>query len=516
MILVNVFSKSNENWEHIRAFMLNDYIRNTLTIVIFTVILVVIIGTTLAWFVTYYDFPFKNFFKWALILPLAIPPYIGAYTYHGILNYTGIIQKTLRNHFDIQLSQKYFDIMNIPGAVFIFTMFLFPYVFTIVKAFLEKQSGAFIENARVLGSGSFELFFRVILPLSRAAIIAGTSLVVLEVLNDYGVVKYFGIQTFSTAIFQTWFAMGDLESSIKLAGMLMAFVLFILFFERVLRGRRQFASTTTKIYPLKAVKLTGWKRNGVFLYVALIFALAFLIPFVQLLAWVALTYEKIFTGDYFTYMFNSIAVALISAFCIIVIALIIANFARLHHGVVPALFSRITVLGYSIPGAVIAIGVISMFIAADTMLTPVYSSLQIGKTLVLSTSIVMLLFAFIIRFLAIGFNSIESGFQKVGKKYTEASRLLGRGTVATFFKIDVPLIKGSIIGGFILVFVDILKELPLTLFLRPFNFHTLSTKAYQYASDEMIHESAVASIMIILVGGAAIFIFHNLLEKGEK
>lgn len=516
MIIVNVFQKANENWEHIRTFMLNDYIKNTLTIVLLTIVCVVIIATTLAWFVTYYEFPLKNFYKWALILPLAIPPYIGAYTYHGMLNYTGFIQSTLRNVFDVQVNQKYFDIMNIPGAVFIFTLFLFPYVYTIVRAFLENQSGAFVENARVLGSGSVELFFRVILPLSRVAIVAGTSLVVLEVLNDYGVVKYFGIQTFSTAIFQTWFAMADLQSSIKLAGMLMGFVFIILMIEKILRGKRQYTSTTTKIYPLQPIKLTGWKRNAVFTYVSAIFLLAFFIPFIQLLAWVFLTYEKVFTGEYFSYMANSVIVAFVSASLIIVVALIIANYSRLTDGIIPQLFSRITVLGYSIPGAVIAIGVITMFIALDNYLEPWYRSMESGKTLVLSTSLVMLIFAFTIRFLAVGFNSIEAGFQKTGKKFTEASRLLGKGTVSTFFKIDIPLIKSSIIGGFILVFVDILKELPLTLFLRPFNFHTLSTKAYQYASDEMVHEAAIASIMIILVGAIAIFFFHNLLEKRER
>lgn len=515
LILVNLFTKTNENWEHIRTYMLQDYIWNTVIIVIFTSLFVIIIGTTLAWFVTYYNFPFKNFFKWALILPLAIPPYIGAYTYYGILNYTGVIQKTLRNHFDIQLSQKYFDIMNIPGAVFIFTLFLFPYVYTIVSAFLERQSAAYIENARLLGSGSGEVFFRIILPISRAAIIAGTSLVIMEVLNDYGVVKYFGIQTFSTAIFQTWFGMADLESSVKLAGLLMIFVVFILLLERVLRGRRQFSSTTTKVRSIQPVELKGTKRWAVLFYVSAVFTVAFIIPFTQLFSWMLLTYEKIFTSEYISYMLNSVTIAFVSAVCIMIIALIVANFARLHAGFFPMLFSKITVLGYSIPGAVIAIGVISMFIMMDQSLQPLYASFQIERTLLLSTSIVMLLFAFIIRFLAIGFNAVDSGFQKVGKTYTEASRLLGRGTVSTFFKTDLPLIKGSVLSGFILVFVDVLKELPLTLFLRPFNFHTLATKAYQYASDEMIHESATASIMIILVGGIAIYIFHSILGKGD-
>ena len=166
--------------------------------------------------------------KWALILPLSIPPFIGAYTYHGIVNYTGVIQKTLRNHFDITPNPAYFDIMNVPGAIFIYTLFLYPYVYMITRIFLSHQSASLIESARTLGKGPWEIFFKVVIPISRVSIIGGVSLVILEVLNDYGVVKYFGIQTFSTAIFQTWFGLGDLESSIKLAASLMGIVIFIL------------------------------------------------------------------------------------------------------------------------------------------------------------------------------------------------------------------------------------------------------------------------------------------------
>lgn len=512
-IVLSLFSPPTENWSHIKEYLLNNYIVNTLTLVLFTGLATMLIGVSLAWLISAYDFPFRRFFKWGLILPLAIPPYIGAYTYHGILNYTGGIQTTLRNSYDIKVDQKYFDIMTMPGAIFIFTMFLFPYVYIITKSYLEKQSASLIENARLLGENSLGIFFKVVLPISRAAIIGGVSLVILEVLNDYGVVKYFGIQTFSTAIFQAWFGMGDINSAIRLAGILLTIVISILIFEKLTRGRKRFSFTTTKIRPLQLIKLTGVKAGLAFSYVSIIFLLGFIIPFIQLFDWMLMTFTEIASPDFLILIWNSTFVAFVSSLIIIVAALILANYTRMSDSLMSKLFSKVTILGYSMPGAVIAVGVITLFIYLDNKLLPFYKNIGLDSTLVLSLSIAMLIFAYVIRFLAIGFNSIESGFEKTGKHFTEASRILGMSMTKTFIKVDIKMIKGAILGGFILVFIDVLKELPLTLILQPFNFYTLATKAYQYANDEMIHEAALASILIILISGCSIYFFHKILEK---
>lgn len=513
VVLVELFAPVNENWQHIREYLLPTYVRNTLFIMLATGLLTTIIGTSLAWFVTVYDFPFRRFFKWALILPLAIPPYIGAYTYHGILNYTGVIQTTLRNEFGITVDQTYFNIMTIQGTVFIFTLFLYPYIYTITRAFLHNQSSSMIENARILGRGSWDIFFTVVIPISRVAIIGGVSLVLMEVLNDYGVVKYFGIQTFSTAIFSTWFGMKDTSSALKLAGTLMILVIAILTMERLVRGRKQFSYATTKVKPLKPRQLTGWHRYAVFGYVATIFAVAFLIPFVQLVAWTVLTFEQVFTAEFFRLVWNTVSVAFIATVIILVFALIIANYTRLFPSNMTRVISKVTTLGYSIPGAAIAIAVITLFLLLDEWVLNVALALNLGQTFVFRTTLIMLIFAYVIRFLAIGYNSIESGFEKVGKSFTEASRMLGWGTVQTFFRVDIPMIKGAIMSAFILVFIDIMKELPLTLFLQPFNFSTLATQAFKYVSDEKIHEAALASIVIVLMSGLLIFVFHKVLDK---
>jgi iron(III) transport system permease protein len=512
-IVMGIFSPSNENWAHMKEFVLGSFIRTSLILISATAVLTISIGLSLAWLIAQYQFPLRKFLKWALILPLSIPPFIGAYTYHGIVNYTGVIQTTLRDRFGMELNPTFFDIMNLPGAIFIYTMFLYPYVYTITRIFLSQQSASLIESARMLGKGPWRTFFQVVIPISRVSIIGGASLVVLEVLNDYGVVKYFGIQTFTTAIFQTWFGLGDIESSIKLAASLMGFVIFILVIEKVLRGRRQYSYSTTKVRPLPLIRLKGWKAGLATTYGLVILSLGFFIPIAQLVDWMILTYGTIPMGEFLTYVKNSVLVAGISATAIMVFALIVGNFSRLVHGKVAKLLPKLSILGYSIPGAVIAVAVVTAFIALDRFLVPVYQMVGITTTLVLSVSLIMLISAYIIRFFAIGYNSIESGYDKIGTDFRDASRLLGVGVTKTFFKVDVPMLKGAIISGFILVFIDILKEIPLTLILRPFNFDTLSTKAFQYASDEKIMEASQASLLIVGISALAIVIFYKFLEK---
>ncbi|WP_194840902.1 ABC transporter permease [Filobacillus milosensis] len=508
-IIFQFFSEPNENWAHIREYMLNTYIKNSLILVVAVGVLSAIVGSSLAWIISAYQFPLRNFFQWGLILPLAIPPYIGAYTYHGIINYTGVIQTTLRNQFGVTVDQQYFDIMNMPGTIFIFVIFLFPYVFTITKAFLARQSTSLIENARLLGSNPWKIYFKIVLPLARTSIVAGVSLVILEVLNDYGVVKYYGIQTFTTAIFQTWFGLGDLASAIKLSGTLMLIILGLLIAERVLRGRKRFSFTTTKVKLLKPVQLKGVSKWVAFSYATTVFAVAFIIPFIQLIYWATLTYEQFFSEDLLSVIGNTIMVALIAATLITIMAIVISNFSRLHRGLTAKLFPKVTILGYSIPGAVIAVGIVTLFIGIDKFM---YQNTLVSSY-VLSTSIFMLVFAYVVRYLAVAYNSIESGFERIGTSFTEASRILGQNITKSFFKVDLKLIRGAIFGGFILAFIDILKELPLTLILRPFNFETLATNAFQYASNEMIHEAAVPSILIIIISAIAIYFFHHVLER---
>ncbi len=510
----NLFVQPNENWYHIKTYLLKDYITNTLVIIGFTGVFTVLIGSGLAWLISAYDFPGRRIFNWALILPLTIPPYIGAYTYNGILNYTGVVQRGLRNVLEVQVNPKWLGIMNIQGAIFIFAVFLFPYVYTVTRAFLTNQSASLIENARLLGKNSLEIFVQVVLPISRGAILGGMTLVIFEVLNDYGVVSYFGVQTFSTAIFKAWFSMGDIDTAVKLSGVLMTIVISVLLLERGLRGRKKYSYTTSKVRPIVRTRLRGMKGFWAFFVSFIVLSLGFIIPVLQLLVWSTLTYKKVLNIAFLKLLTNSVIVALVAALIILGVAVIIANFSRLQENWVGKLFSKVTLLGYSIPGAVISMGVILFFVDFDRKLEWFYKALNPNSiTLVLSSSVVMLIFAYSVRFLAVGYQSIEAGFEKVGKKFFEASRMLGNGVTKTFFRVDLPMIKPVVISAFALTFVDIVKELPLTLILRPYNFNTLATKTYEYATDEMIHEAAIPALLIILVSITTVYLLNKLGEK---
>lgn len=505
-VILHLFKSPNSTWYHIKEYLLKDYVVTSIIVVFFTVLLSILIGVTLAWLVASYDFPFRKFFKLALILPLAIPPYIGAYTYSGILSYTGFVQRFFRNFLGVDVNQKYFDIMSIKGAIFIFTLFLFPYVYMITRSFLEKQSSGLIESARLLGRGPIAIFFKVIIPVSRGAIVAGGTLIALEVLSDYGVVSYLGVQSFSTAIFKSWISLGDVDSAIRLSSILMVTVFIILAFEKFLRGRRKFSFTNTKIRPLKRKKLEGFSKYIAILYCFIIFALGFLIPVVQMVLWSIKSYKNIYYSQFLNMIFNSVFLASLCSLIIVIMALIVANYVRSNEGILGKVYSKVTLIGYSLPGAVVAITMILFFSNIESKI----------KGLALSTSILVLVFSYIIRFLAIGYQNIEGGFEKIGNKFTEASRTLGYGRTKTFFKVDIHLLKPAILGAFALTFVDIIKELPLVLTLRPFNFYTLSTKVFEYANDEMIPESSIPSLIIVFISFLAIYFLYKVADKEEK
>ncbi|MFD2169957.1 ABC transporter permease [Tumebacillus lipolyticus] len=515
-ILVSLFLEPNENWQHIKEYLLTDSILQTIWLVLFTGLFTVLIGVGLAWLVAAYDFPLKRFFRWGLILPLAIPPYIAAYTFSTMMSYTGVVQKTLRE-LGIEANQSWFDLMSLKGAIFVFTMFLFPYVYLITRSFLERQSGSFIENAQLLGRRPFSIFWRVVLPMSRPAIFGGVTLVIFEVISDYGVTSYYGIHTISTAIFQTWFGMYDLDSAVRLAAWMMVGLIGFFLVERVLRRQRRYSTPTAKLNPLVPKKLRGWSAFLAVACCGLVFAIAFLIPLLQLISWSALSYQDVLTTTFTELAYNTVLVALLSTAIIIVFAVMVAQVCRLQKNWFSYALSKMVTAGYSIPGAIIAMGVLALFVWLDKRLVPLYQWLGNEQApLVLSLSIAMLVFAYVVRFMATGYNAIDAGFEKIGTKYAEASQLLGRGMTATFWKVDLPLIKGAILSGAILTFVEIIKELPLALLLRPFNFETLSTKTYQFASDERIIEAAVPALFIIAVSTISVIIFHQVGKRLER
>jgi iron(III) transport system permease protein len=512
-IIVNLTGEAGDNWEHVKKYLLQNYFHNSLILVLTAGALTAILGASLAWIIAAYDFPGRDFLSWGLILPLAIPPYIGAYVYQGIFNYTGPLQTFLRNQFGISVSQRFFNLMNLRGAIFIYTIFLFPYVFLMTKAFLAKQSASLLESARLLGKSDSKIFFKIILPLARGAVVAGSSLVMMEVLNDYGVVKYFGISTFTTAIFKSWFGMGDLATSVRLAVMAMLVIFVVLFLEKLLRGGRRYSYSTSNIRPLSRRKLKGKLKVLAQIFSYGVFLLGFLLPVLQLSYWSILSRggELVET---LSFAFKSFLTGGGAAVIILLGAVIVATTARMSSNLISNLLARITILGYSIPGAVIAVGVLIFSLQLDSFWQSLQGFVGLELNFILTNTLAVLFFAYTVRFMGIAFNSVNSGYDKIGESYFEAARTLGKSVTASFLKVDLPLLKPALMSGFLLVFIEIMKELPLTMILRPFNFDTLATKAFEYASDEMIYRAADLSLVLIILLAAAVYLITH--QKRRK
>ena len=513
---INIFEPVNDVWIHIYDKLLYSYISNSLIITFFALIFTVTIGVSSAWILTVFDFPGSKHFNWAMVLPLSIPGYIAAYTYSGIFDITGPIYTFIKNHTNLDPSLFIIDVMTIEGAIFIFTIVLYPYVYLTTKSFLSRQSKSLIEASRSHNNSLFQTLYRVIIPLSMPAIFAGASLVLYEVLSDYGVVKYFGIPTFSTGIFRAWLSLGDVNAAVKLSAFLMLFVFIIIFLEKLFKGKKRYDNGSAQLTPIKKIKLNrvrGWLAFTI-CFIPILFG--FLIPLVQLLHWGYLTSFNIFEPEYFELIYNTLLLAITTAIIVTVLALVLANGSRFLSFPGYKIIIKFATLGYSIPGAIISIGIIVFAFKIDEITENMNGIVFNSEFLpYISGTIIILIFSYVVRFLTIGHGAIETGFNKIGIRYIQASQSLGVSKFRSFIKIDLPLMKFSIVSSLMLVSVDVLKELPLTLILRPFNFDTLATKTFEYANDEMIPESANAALLIILLSLILIYILNKISLKGK-
>ena len=513
VILYNVFDTPSETWTHLYQTVFGDYIANTLIVAIGVAFLTLLIGIATAWLVATCNFPGRSIFEWMLILPLSVPTYIVAYTYAGIFDYTGPIQKFMRDVLDIQESGL-LDIMNIYGIIGLLSFVLYPYVYVMVKTTFLNQSQLLLESSRILGSSATRTFFKVAFPLARPAIIGGVSLVLMETLNDYGAMSYFGINTFTTGIFRAWFSLGDVGAAIYLSGFLMLFVFLLILVERWQRGRASYSERVKLNKPIRKYKLNRLQSIFAFIVCLLPVLIGFIIPFAQLLYWASQTSPHVINRQFWLLVLNSFTLAMITACLCIVIATILLYAARLHPTLFVKTLTKVTVLGYSIPGAVIAIGIMVTTLCLDSSLKLfLKNTMGLSVNLLLSGSFIILIFAYLVRFLAISYNAIETGFKEVSINLHEVARSLGTGTFKTLWQVELPLIKNALIAGILLVFIDVLKELPLTLVLRPFNFETLATKTFQLASDERVADSASIALIIIITETLPIFFLSKLITN---
>jgi iron(III) transport system permease protein len=509
-ILFELFGPTTETWQHIKTYLLYEYIRNSVILILLTSIIAIIIGFTSAYFVARFEFKGRKWLSWAMVVPLAIPSYIAGYIYADMTSYSGTFTRLLRTiGIFVDL-----DIMNIFGASIIFAFTLYPYVYLISLAGLSRQSASYIESSIMLGSSKVRNFFQITIPLMRPAIVAGTLLVILETLNDYGLVHYFNVRVFSFAIFNAWFSLGDVSSAIRLSAYLMMIVFLVIFIEKALRGKRKYQMHVKSKHILRK-KINNKESLGVIILLSIPLMIGFFIPVIQMIWYMLLTFKDAFRMELIYATFNTISNALIASFVIVLIGVVMVNFNRMRSkNNISKVWVRISNLGYAIPGAVIAVAVHIFFVDLDRLLLPIYKIINPNTpTLLITMSLFTLVFSYVIRFLSIGFNSIESQYDKTGDKFTESAYTLGSSKMDALIRIDLPLIYPGLITAFILVFIDIIKELPLTLILRPVNYDSLSTLVYVYARNETIQEAALPSLILITIAVTLIYLVTHY-KKG--
>ncbi len=489
-------------WQHLADTVLGEYIRNSLLLMAGVAVGAGSIGITTAWLTSMYRFPGRRLFIWALLLPLAFPAYILAYTYTGMLEPAGPVQEWIRTTFDVGYGEYWFpEIRSIGGAMVMLSLVLYPYVYLLARAAFLEQSVCALEASRSLGCGPWRSFFSVALPLARPAIVVGLSLALMETLADFGTVDYFGVSTFTTGIFRTWYGLYDEVAAAQLAALLMLFVFTLILLERWSRRQARYHHTTNRYQALPEIRLgrvNAWLATTACL-LPLLFG--FLLPVAQLTLWAFQTWEQMVDEEFLTLAANSFTLAGSAALIALLVALLLGYGKRLQPSRWLRALVQVAGMGYAIPGMVIAIGVLIPFGWLDNTLDSwMRDRFGFSSGLLFSGTLFILLFAYLVRFLTVSLNTVEAGLGRIKPSMDEAAWSMGQGRITTLRRVHLPLMRGSLLTALLIVFVDVLKELPATLVLRPFNFNTLAVRAYELASDERLADASSAALTIVLVG----------------
>ncbi|UCH41303.1 MAG: iron ABC transporter permease [Gammaproteobacteria bacterium] len=497
-----VLHPANDVWQHLLDNLLGEYLLNSALLMIGVAVGTLVIGVGCAWLTSVCLFPGKKLFSWALLLPLAFPAYIIAYTYTGMFDFAGPVQSWIRASTGWGAHDYYFpEVRSLGGAVTMFSLVLYPYVYLLARAAFLEQSICVLEVSRTLGCSVWSSFYRVALPLARPAIVAGLSLALMETLADYGTVAYFGLGVFTTGIFRTWFGLGDGAAAAKLAAILLAFVFTLIVIERWSRRRARYHHATYRYRSLPQYRLRGWRAFFAFCACFVPLALGFLLPAWQLALWALETYDYMVDASFLQLTLNSLELATSAALLAVLLALFMVYGKRLFDSKTVNASIRIVATGYAVPGTVIAVGVIIPFAwfdnSIDTLMREHYG---FSSGLLLSGSLIAVMFAYMVRFLAVSIQAVESGLSNIKPSMDDAARSLAHAPGQVLMRVHLPLMKGTVLTALLIVFVDVMKELPATLILRPFNFNTLAVRAFELASDERLADSSTAALMIVAVG----------------
>ncbi|MEN8170871.1 MAG: iron ABC transporter permease [Pseudomonadota bacterium] len=518
VVVANVFVPAGEVWQHLAATVLQDYVVNSLLLMVGVAIGSLLLGVGTAWLVSMTEFPGRRLFEWALLLPMAIPAYIIAYTYTGMLDFAGPVQTTLRELTGWGYGDYWFpEVRSLEGAAIMLSLVLYPYIYLLARAAFLSQSLCVLEVSRSLGNGPWRTFFTVALPLARPAIAAGLSLVLMETLADYGTVQYFGVSTFTTGIFRTWYGLDNAPAAAQLAAMLLVFVVVLVTLERSSRRKARYHKTGRGQQVLTRLPLTGWGRMAATLFCFATLLFGFLLPAGQLASWTLETYQAVVDRRFMALVFNTLELASLATLLALLLALLLNYGRRLQPTRTVRFAVRVASMGYAIPGTVIAVGVVIPFGWFDNTLDSwMREQFAISTGLLLSGTIAALLFAYLVRFLAVSLHAVETGLERITPSMDEAARAMGERPLGILGRIHIPMLKGSLLTALLLVFVDVLKELPATLILRPFNFNTLAVRAYELAADERLADAASAALAIVIAGLIPVILLSRSISQTRQ
>jgi len=495
-VIWNVYLPSATTWSHLVSTVLPEYIFNTLLLAVLVGLGVVFFGVISAWLVTAYFFPGQRLLEWALVLPLAMPAYVMAYAYTDWLQVAGPVQTAIREITGWQVREYWFpEIRSLPGAAAMLSFALYPYVYLLARSAFLDQSRTTLEAARLAGYGAWGRFWHVALPLARTGIVAGTALALMETLADFGTVSYFAVNTFTTGIYRAWLSLGDPVAAGQLASCLLVFVLAMLTLERTHRGGARYAG---KRIPMPPQQLRGWRAASAFGFCAAPITLGFLVPAGVLLRLAINEPEAQFDARVYSLVANTFTLSGVAAIAALVVAVLLAYAGRVVRSPLVHGANQAAVLGYALPGAVIAVGILLPLGKLDNAIADwTYEQFGVKTGLLLTGSITALIYAYLVRFLAVAFQTVDAGLTRVTSSMDDAARSLGLSPARTLLRVHLPIMWGSLLTAGLLVFVDVMKELPATFAMRPFNFDTLAVEAYNLAKDERIAEAAVPSLLIV-------------------
>ncbi len=510
-VISSLFGEFNENWNHLFNFVLADYVLNSLYLILGVSILSLIFGVGTAWLVTNYEFLCKSWLEWAVILPLAVPPYILAYTFTGLFDTFGSANELIRYIFNSNDDFALFpNVRNIFGAILVFSFTLYPYIYLTARMSFINQSKTLIEVGKVLGLENKSIFLKLAIPMARPAIIAGLALVIMETLSDFGAVEHFAVPTFTIGIYRTWFGMYDLKTAMQLASLLLIFVSVFLLLEKVERRKLSYSYASSTFKPIDKQKLKGTKNLLAFFFCFTPLLIGFLLPIFEITNW-ALNYtsENFFSKVFLNSLMNTIMLGVAAGIICTFFAFVFNFLKRFEKGIFLKGLSFSLPMGYAIPGLVLAVGIIQFFTFVDNnFLGPNFS-------LIITGSIVGLLLAYIMKSYALANNSIESGYERISHAIDDVSLSLKVSKFKIFSQVHLPLIKTSLLTSLVLVISEVIKELPATLILRPFNFDTLAVTTYIYAAEERMFEAATPAMMIVLIGLVPIFFLSKIIRDSR-